>query len=272
MTLAQGADSRVRDIQLRLVEAGYALIPDGKFGPATLTAMLHKLGGPPPRVASRLHKPDGFFSDVRGSGLFPKGLKQSQVDGINAKLTAFGNACWPVSFAACGLATSYWETGHKMQPVREIGSGDGPDADSWDDYLEKYDTGHLAARLGNTPEADGDGVAMAGAGDVQLTGADNFRRATVELRKRGLIGPDVDLVKTPALVLRPDLSAWIMVLGMEHGWFTGRKLGDMLPTTRPATLTEFIASRPIINGTDKARQIGEIAIKWQAALLLGGWA
>jgi hypothetical protein len=227
--------------------------------------------GPPMEVIPRgLTDPTAFFASLRSTGLFPA-IIQPQVDGINFKLAAFGRAGWPISFAAYGFATSYWETGHKMQPVREKGSGDGPDADPWDDYLERYDTGPLAIRLGNTPEADGDGVATAGKGDVQLTGVANYRRATVELRKLGVIGPDLDLLKTPELVLRPDISAAIMVLGMEQGWFTGRKLAHTLPTDRPATLAEFVVSRPIINGRDKDDEIGAIAIDWQTALQAGGW-
>lgn len=244
-------------------------------------AILDKIGvprdddAPAPTIVrppTALAEPEAFFASLRTSALFLGGIKQSQVDGINAKLTAFGAACWPISFAAYGLATSYWETGHKMQPCREKGSGDGPDADPWDDYLERYDTGELARRLGNTPEADGDGVALAGAGDVQLTGAANYKRATIELRKRGIIGPDVDLHKSPALVLRPDISAAIMVFGMEQGWFTGRKLADTQPTNRPATFAEFKASRPIINGRDKDADIANIALRFQAGLQAGGWA
>ena len=40
--------------------------------------------------------------------------------------------------------------------VRELGS---------DQYLSKYDTGTLAKRLGNTPEADGDGQKYRGRSD-----------------------------------------------------------------------------------------------------------
>jgi putative chitinase len=221
-------------------------------------------------IPRALSLPHLFFSALRSTGLFQT-IEQPQVDGINFKLTAFGRAGWPVSFAAYGFATSYWETGRTMQPCREKGSGDGPDADKWDDYLERYDTGPLAARLGNTPEADGDGVALAGKGDVQLTGAANYKRATAELRRRGIIAAEVDLHRTPDLVLRPDISAAVMVLGMEHGWFTSRKLAHTLPVDRPATLAEFVASRAIINGRDKDDEIGAIAIDWQTALIAGGW-
>lgn len=44
-----------------------------------------------------------------------------------------------------------------------------------------YDTGRLAQRLGNTPEADGDGQRYKGRGLIQLTGRDNYRRVGAEL-------------------------------------------------------------------------------------------
>jgi putative chitinase len=227
---------------------------------------------PPPLaiIPRDLSDPLAFFKALKTTGLFPS-IVQTQVDGINFKLAAMGRAGWPISFTSYGFATSYWETGRTMQPIREKGSGDGPDADRWDDYLERYDTGHLAARLGNTPEADGDGVLLAGKGDVQLTGAANYKRATIELRKRGIIAPDVDLHRNTELVLRHDISAAILVLGMEQGWFTGRKLADTLPINRLASLAEFVASRPIINGRDKDDEIGAIAVNWQTAFKVGGW-
>lgn len=262
-----------RDAEAAPGSTGTAPLADFKTAPgvaASFVPATASLTTPLPVIPRALSNPPAFFAALKSTDLFPA-INQSQVDGINFKLAAFGRAGWPISFAAYGFATSYWETGHKMQPVREKGSGDGPDADPWDDYLERYDTGPLAIRLGNTPEADGDGVATAGKGDVQLTGVANYRRATIELRKLGIIGPDVDLLKTPELVLRPDISAAIMVVGMEQGWFTGRKLAHTLPTDRPATLAEFVASRPIINGRDKDDEIGAIAIDWQTGLEAGGW-
>ena len=87
------------------------------------------------------------------------------------------------------------QVGHEsgqLQHVRELGS---------DQYLSKYDTGTLAAKLGNTPAPDGDGQRYRGRGLIQITGHDNYLRCSLTL-----FG-DERLLRTPELLQLPQWAA-----------------------------------------------------------------
>ena len=87
------------------------------------------------------------------------------------------------------------QVGHEsgqFRYVRELGG---------EQYLSKYDTGSLAKRLGNTPEADGDGQKYCGRGLIQVTGHDNYLRCSL-----ALFG-DERLLRTPELLEQPQWAA-----------------------------------------------------------------
>lgn len=92
---------------------------------------------------------------------------------------------------AAFLAQIGHESGH-LRFVRELGGAA---------YLAKYDTGRLAERLGNTPEADGDGQLYRGRGLIQITGRRNYQLCSI-----GLFG-DFRLLLEPVLLEQPEWAA-----------------------------------------------------------------
>jgi putative chitinase len=119
------------------------------------------------------------------------------------------------------MAAFIAQVGHEsgqFRYVKELGG---------DQYLSKYDTGPLAKRLGNTPEADGDGQKYRGRGLIQITGRDNYLACS-----KALFGDD-RLLRTPELLEQAEWAA------KSAAWFwNSRNLnaladsGDFVGVTR----------------------------------------
>lgn len=119
------------------------------------------------------------------------------------------------------MAAFIAQVGHEsgqFRYVRELGG---------DQYLSKYDTGPLAKRLGNTPEADGDGQKYRGRGLIQITGHDNYLACS-----KALFGDD-RLLRTPELL---EQAEWAC---KSAAWFWNSRnlnaladVGDMNGITR----------------------------------------
>lgn len=194
-----------------------------------------------------------FFAGIR-QGPFPGKLTAGQVKGTSAILDEWERRrLTDYRWLAYMLGTAKWETDHTMQPIVEKG---GPA------YLKRmYDPGGdrsaLAKRNGNT--LAGDGARYCGRGYVQLTWKNNYAAMTRLLKAAGVA---VDIVANPELATRPDVAAFILFEGMIRGTFTGKKLSNYFS----ATAADWINARRIINGTDKAAQIAEIAKMFYADL------
>jgi len=206
-----------------------------------------------------------FYDYLRGNKMLGPTISPSEFAGCDAILKACALVQSPLAYAAYQLATPYLETAHTMLPVKEIGGTAY--------YTRLYDvTGQNPARAranGNT--APGDGARYCGRGLVQTTWKNNYARADKRLHELGILKPGESLVETPDLALRPDVAAAMLTVGMQEGWFTGKKLADYLPATGPATAPAFTQARRIINGQDRAADIASYAMQFQAALQAGGW-
>lgn len=169
---------------------------------------------------------DIFFKSVRGP-LFQGTMSQQQVDGMNYKLDVWEahHSDKDLRWLAYPLATSKHETASKMWPVEEYGKGSG----------QSY--GKVV------PET---GYAYYGRGDVQLTWDYNYKSATTRL---GLTGTDNDLYWHPDKALDPKISADVMYLGMQQGWF---RSPHTLQKYFNDTTDDAYNAREIING-DKSR-------------------
>ena len=194
-----------------------------------------------------MRNPVGFFSKLRG---MLGRLDQSQVDGINFLVESMEDdpAMSLMQFKGYALATAWHETNRTMQPIREYGS---------DAYLDKYDTGELAAALGNTPEDDDDGILYCGRGYVQITGADNYRRFGKIL--------NLPLLEQPDLALKPEVAYQILSIGMTAGIFTGKRLSQYFGMG----IENPIGARRVVNRLDKAEKIAAYYAIFMLALRAG---
>lgn len=134
------------------------------------------------------------------------------------------------------IAAFLAQIGHEsgeLRYVRELGS---------DQYLSKYDTGALAARLGNSPEADGDGQKYRGRGLIQITGRRNYLACS-----QALFG-DERLLQQPELLEQPQWAA------ESAAWFwQSNGLNELADKDQFTTITQRINGG--LNGLENRMQL-----------------
>lgn len=173
-----------------------------------------------------------FFAGIR-QGPFPGKLSSGQVSGISAILDEWERRkLSDMRWLAYMLGTVFWETDRTMQPIKE---GGGVAYLKGKKYWPWY-----------------------GRGFVQLTwkrNYDAFRAPVLKLF-------DVDIVANADAAMQLGPAAFIMFEGMARGTFTGKKLADYFNDKK----TDWVNARRIINGTDKAAEIAQIAKLFYADL------
>lgn len=218
-----------------------------------------------------------FFASIRKT-VFPVGLKQSQVDGINALLLACERqGMTDPRWAANILAQVHHETDGTMMPevenltytttarLRKVWPSRFPTDASAAPFVRNPEALAIRVygdRLGNRAGTR-DGWIYRGQGQIQPTGRDHFRRFG------DLLG--VDLVEHPELAMELGTSAAIAVIGMSKGLFTGRGLADYFSATK----NDPNGARAIVN-SDGAIYGAKIAASHAAFLnaiaAAGGWS
>jgi putative chitinase len=131
------------------------------------------------------------------------------------------------------LATAYHETRATMKPVKEA---------FWVSNAEAWRSRNLRY------------YPWYGRGYVQLTWEANYLKAGKAL--------DRDLTTDPDVVMEPQISAEILVMGMLEGWFTGKFLKSYIWEDRK----DYTGARRIVNGTDKADLIASYAVIYEGLL------
>lgn len=177
-----------------------------------------------PNVQNHYHQLVAHISvDFKGLQSITGELSQVQIDSINAILSEMlKHGVTLKTQQAYILATAWHES--RFQPIKEWGG-------------EAYLKGKRY-------------WPYYGRGFVQLTWDYNYKAQGERL--------GIDLIGNPDLALNADIAADILVYGMAHGSFTGRKLSNYIHSGK----TDFPGARRVINGTDKAALIAGIASKF----------
>ncbi len=180
----------------------------------------------------------GFVGPETLTQFYTPGQSSGGVESLFQTLSADTDTWDSLNQVAYFLATVKWETMYTFEPIHEKGSLS---------YFDKYEPGTtLGTNLGNTQP--GDGYLYRGRGYVQITGRENYTHIGQ------LLG--VDLVNNPDQALDPPTAYKIATQGMQHGWFTGRRLSQYMAN---GSAPDFLNARRIINGTDHAADIAGFA-------------
>jgi peptidoglycan hydrolase-like protein with peptidoglycan-binding domain len=208
---------------------------------------------------------DRYYHGPKGIArtLFGGHMTKAQVAGVERIIAAGNKYGYGVPEATdYWLATSYHETGKRMQPVRESYGR------STTDTINKLEKAYKAGKLPwvKTPYWRG---GWFGRGDVQLTHEENYK-GPLRNAVMAEFGEGCDIHADPDLALRPDVSAFILVEGTSKGHtnrsdFTRYSLETFINTGA----VDFVNARKTVNPGEKPsyRLVAGYAEKFRAARL-----
>lgn len=190
-------------------------------------------GAKAPPLASVFSR-ERFFAEVQKF----LSLSQQNVIGMNYLLSYAEEHHVPLPDLAYVLATAWWESGHTLWPVREAFWK----SESWRKKNLRY-------------------WPFYGRGLIQVTWKANYAKLGKAL--------GVDFVKNPDLLLQWQYALPALFEGMRKGLYTGRKLDDFIDDkneSKSVELAQYEAARMIVNGTDRAKTIADMAFNLRGAL------
>lgn len=187
-----------------------------------------------------------FFETARKS----VNLTDANVDGLQ-RIVSYGESQkTQVNDLAYLCGTAFWETGGSCQPVEECY------------YLGTPARVKAAQRKLRYYPHFGRGLA-------QTTWPDNYRKVAKLL---GL--PEDFFLKDPDKLLEWEFALPALFKASETGLYTGKALSDYIDDLDEGDAEdrrEYINARRVINGTDKAAKIADLALAFERALKAGGY-
>jgi len=201
-----------------------------------------------------------FYKSLRqrNSGVFGTSLSQSQVDGVEGILTAFGQVGdGRANTLAYALATAYHEVGGRMVPVREgFASTDAGARRAVNALAIKRGPASAVAKYAKPIGIYGH--VYYGRGLVQLTWAENYSKSSADA--------GVDLFRYPDMMLDPAISARVMIKGLLDGRWNGHGYGLRYYLDKG----DLRGARRTVNITDKWELIAGYHRAFLAAIDAGG--
>uniref|UniRef100_A0AAU8GHX4 Endolysin n=2 Tax=unclassified Seunavirus TaxID=2494210 RepID=A0AAU8GHX4_9CAUD len=190
-------NAAIAEIQRMLINGGFSVGKggaDGLYGPATKSALQKCI------AQATSGKNEGGtlkLTQAQLDKIFPVGASS----GRNAKFLGALNDLFEKTNIntvnrIAGFLSQIGVESAEFRYVRELGNNS---------YFDKYDTGPIAERLGNTPQKDGDGAKYKGRGLIQITGLANYKACGKAL--------GLDLVNHPELLEQPEYAV------ASAGWY-----------------------------------------------------
>lgn len=191
-----------------------------------------------------------IIADTVNKPLFKGRITASQRSGIERIVRAWDLYGYGLDTAlAYTLATSWWETAKRMQPVREtLASSDAAAIRALDKAFTAGKMQYVRKPYWRT--------GFFGRGDVQLTHEDNY---SGPIRDAVLAKFGIDIHAHPDKALDPEISAFVMIEGMTKAVslrpdFTKYSLEQFINESQ----TDYVNARKTVNPGD-ARSYQEIA-------------